>query len=115
MISKDFQYPQIDIKETGRLLRILSVRKGIAVKEIQKALGLASNQAIYDWFNGKSLPTLNNFFALSCLFHTSMEEMLVTDGWYVEIPEVLIENGAALKEYVQRMRRYWRLTEEKCA
>ncbi|MCD8021859.1 MAG: helix-turn-helix domain-containing protein [Lachnospiraceae bacterium] len=56
---------------------MIAKEKHISVREIQHALGLASNQAIYDWFNGKTLPTLNNFVALSYLFHTSMEDMLV--------------------------------------
>lgn len=70
-------YPQIDTAGTGKRLRYLSRKKNISVQEIQHCLGLASNQAVYEWFNGKSLPTLNNFFALSRLFHTPMEEMLI--------------------------------------
>ena len=52
---------------------------GVSVKEIQSALGLSSNQAVYAWFNGKTLPTLYNLFALSRLFEGSMESMIVSE------------------------------------
>ncbi|MCD8398186.1 MAG: helix-turn-helix domain-containing protein [Lachnospiraceae bacterium] len=77
MAVKGSGYPQIDTVGTGKRLRYLSREKGISVQKIQHSLGLASNQAVYEWFNGKSLPTLNNFFALSWLFHTPMEDMLI--------------------------------------
>lgn len=80
----EFDYPQIDMKLTGCLLRKISKQKGITVREIQEALGLSSNQAVYDWFNGKTLPTLNNFYALSRLFCMSMEMMLVIEGRFTE-------------------------------
>ncbi len=71
-----YRYPQIDYVKTGRNLKRLCRNHGLTVREIQQALGLGSNQAIYDWFNGKSLPALNNFYALSQLLHTPMEEMI---------------------------------------
>ncbi|MCD8347829.1 MAG: helix-turn-helix domain-containing protein [Lachnospiraceae bacterium] len=80
MAVKGSGYPQIDAVETGKRLRYLSREKGISVQKIQHSLGLASNQAVYEWFNGKSLPTLNNFFALSWLLHTPMEDMLILRG-----------------------------------
>lgn len=79
MAKEDFIYPEINMIKTGRLLREISKRKSFSVKKIQAALGLASNQAVYDWFNGKSLPTLNNLFALSCLFKLPMESMIISD------------------------------------
>lgn len=105
MSRNQFQYPQIDMKETGRLLREFSRHKGITVKEIQKALGIASNQAIYDWFNGKNLPTLNNFYALSRLLGISMECMIVVDECG-KLPEMYMETVDSnrcirrLKEYI---------------
>ncbi|MCC8104401.1 MAG: helix-turn-helix domain-containing protein [Clostridiales bacterium] len=77
MAVKRCGYPQIDTVGTGKRLRYLSHKKGISVQEIQHSLGLASNQAVYEWFNGKCLPTLNNFFALSKLLDLPMEDMLI--------------------------------------
>lgn len=83
-MQEKFKYPQINLKMTGWLLRRISKQKKFTVYNIQEALGLASNQAVYDWFNGKSLPTLNNFFALSKLFEIPMEWMIVTDDDPIE-------------------------------
>ncbi|MCD8338542.1 MAG: helix-turn-helix transcriptional regulator, partial [Lachnospiraceae bacterium] len=77
MTAKECGYPLIDTGKTGRRLRNLSRQKDISVQEIQRCLGLTSNQAVYEWFNGKCLPTLNNFFALSKLLQTTMEDLLV--------------------------------------
>ncbi|MCD8018526.1 MAG: helix-turn-helix domain-containing protein [Clostridiales bacterium] len=126
MRKEDYQYPQIDMPMTGKRLRSLSRQSGITVKEIQKALGLASNQAIYDWFNGKNLPTLNNFLALSRLFHVSMEEMLIVIGQESVIVEpsgvklsiekiVWNECDEWKNNREQRLNEYSRLLERKCA
>lgn len=93
VMQGEFEYPQIDMKLTGRLLRRISKQKKLTVYDIQKALGLASNQAVYDWFNGKTLPTLNNFFALSKLFEVPMDWMIVTDEVPIEEQAARISGG----------------------
>ena len=75
----DFEYPVIDAERTGSLLRFICKGKNITVKDIQKHLHIASNQAIYDWFNGKTLPSLNNMYALSHLVNVPMERLLVSE------------------------------------
>ncbi len=77
MSSRNFKYPQIDMKKTGERLRLLSRNMCISVKDIQAALCLASNQAVYDWFNGKTLPTINNLYALSRLLQVPMDNLIV--------------------------------------
>lgn len=67
----------IDAKKTGEWLRYLCKRKNIAVAEIQEKLQIASNQAIYAWFNGKTLPSLNNLYALGDLMGIAMNDMVV--------------------------------------
>ncbi|SDA76968.1 Helix-turn-helix domain-containing protein [Lachnospiraceae bacterium G11] len=80
MIRKDsFVYPQIDIVKTGKWLRTLCKIRGISVKDIQDCLHISSNQAIYEWFNGHTLPSVNNLLALSSLLGVSMNNLLVDD------------------------------------
>lgn len=67
----------IDVNKTGEWLRYLCKKKNIAVTEIQEKLQIASNQAIYAWFNGKTLPSLNNLYALSDLMGMTMNDMVV--------------------------------------
>lgn len=52
----------------------------MSVLTIQTALCLGSNQAVYDWFNGKTMPTVHNLYALSKLLNVSMEALLVEEG-----------------------------------
>ena len=78
-IRKGFRYPVIDSKKTGELLRFLCKRKNLSVKDIQEYLYIGSNQAIYDWFNGKTLPSIGNFYALSCLLGIPMEYLIVKE------------------------------------
>jgi len=76
---KEYIYPIIDMEKTGEWLRYLCKRKNIAVKDIQERLQIASNQAVYAWFNGKTLPSLNNMFALSEMIGIKINDMVVDD------------------------------------
>ena len=49
------------------------------MKDIQDCLHISSNQAIYEWFNGHTLPSVNNLLALSSLLGVSMNNLLVDD------------------------------------
>jgi len=65
------------MKKTGEWLRYLCKRKNLTVADIQEKLKIASNQAIYAWFNGKTLPSLNNMYALGDLMGISVNDMIV--------------------------------------
>ncbi len=74
-----YKYPMIDAIKTGEWIRYLCKRKNITVAEIQEKLHITSNQAIYAWFCGKTLPSLNNLYALGELLGIPMEQMIVDD------------------------------------
>ncbi|MCD8118859.1 MAG: helix-turn-helix domain-containing protein [Lachnospiraceae bacterium] len=79
MATKRYEYPKISAKKTGARLRSLCKSCRISVCEIQKELGLSSNQAVYSWFNGKNLPSLDNFYALSRLLGVAMDAIAVDE------------------------------------
>ena len=68
---------QIDIKKTGRKIKALCKERNITVKDIQKELYIGAFQTVYDWFSGKSLPSLDNLFRLSKMLNVHMEDFLV--------------------------------------
>lgn len=70
------KYPVIDVYRTGQNIRRIMQIKGLTVRDVQKYLGLATPQAVYHWFNGRSMPSLDNFYALSELFQVSVDAML---------------------------------------
>lgn len=74
---KEYKFPMIDSKKTGEWLRFLCKRRNITVAEIQEKLQISSNQAIYAWFNGKTLPSLNNLYAMGDLMGMAMNDMVV--------------------------------------
>ena len=78
-------YPVIDVQETGKQLRRTCDRKQVTPREVQDFLGLAALQSVYGWFQGRSLPSLDNFYALSCYLGMRMEELLVPKGRSKEV------------------------------
>ena len=70
-------FPTIDLKATGENIIRLRKANGFTVRELQHYFGFEEPQAIYKWQQGKSLPSVDNLFALSRLFGVSMNEILV--------------------------------------
>lgn len=76
-IWKESIYPRIDMKLTGVNLRFLCRVYDIKVRDVKRYLHLASVQSIYDWFYGKTLPSVDHLIALSYLFRLPIEELIV--------------------------------------
>lgn len=77
---KNYNYPNIDMRRTGALLKKKVDEAGYTVKELQEKLRLSCPQPIYRWFKGKVLPSINHLYVLSQLLDVHMEELLVTDN-----------------------------------
>jgi transcriptional regulator with XRE-family HTH domain len=71
------KYPVIDIARTGENIKRIMQLKRLTVKDIQEFLGLNTPQSIYHWFDGRNLPTIDNLYALSELFHLPVDALLV--------------------------------------
>ena len=69
-------YPVIDAKATGERILRRRVEKGYTVLDVQKYLNLACPQAVYHWQAGRSLPSIDNFYALSTMFETTVNELI---------------------------------------
>lgn len=50
--------------------------KGMATKAIQKYLGLVEPQSIYHWFAGRSLPIMDDLYALIGSFCVPMDALV---------------------------------------
>ena len=72
-----FRFPAIDTKRTGEHLRDMFRERNISPKKIQELLRIGSTQTIYDWYKGRTLPSLDNMVALGRLLGCSVEELLV--------------------------------------
>jgi len=70
-------FPVIDLAATGENIVRLRKAKGLTVRDLQNWFGFEEPQAIYKWQKGKSLPTVDNLYALGALLDVPMEEILV--------------------------------------
>lgn len=70
------EYPVLDPKATGARIRELRKQKKLKVEDVSRFMGFKSNQAVYKWQRGDSLPTVDNLYALSKLFGTSVDDIL---------------------------------------
>lgn len=70
------KYPRIDVRRTGQRIKQIMKSCGLTTRDIQEYLDLISIQSIYHWFDGRNLPSLDNLYALSELFHVPVDEML---------------------------------------
>lgn len=73
-------FPTLDMKATGQNIARLRKAKGLTVKELQEYFGFEQPQAIYKWQWGKSLPSVDNLLALSYIFGTTIDNILIADS-----------------------------------
>ena len=71
-------FPVIDMVETGKNIMRLREERGMTVRDLQAYFGFEEPQAIYKWQRGKSLPTVDNLYALGALLDVPMEDILVS-------------------------------------
>jgi len=71
-------FPVIDPIATGMNIIRLRTERGMTVRDLQAYFGFEEPQAIYKWQQGKSLPSVDNLYALGALFEVLMEDILVS-------------------------------------
>jgi transcriptional regulator with XRE-family HTH domain len=91
------QYPGINMERTGSWLRYVCRVKKISVKKLCEYMGLGSPQSIYAWFCGRTLPSLDNFYALAQVVSMPLDELIVNQ-------EEHLPNGFCEKEGSKNIR-----------
>ena len=66
---------KLDIEATGKNIKQTMKSHNIKVKDVQRICYI-SKEAIYKWFRGESLPTIDKFALIAELCHTTIDEML---------------------------------------
>lgn len=69
-------YPVLDARATGARIRELRVANHLKVEDVARFMGFESEQAVYKWQRGDSLPTVDNLYALSILLRTTVDDIL---------------------------------------
>lgn len=75
-------YPTLNLEEIGTRIKSLRMNSGYTAQEIAAFMGFTGPQAVYKWEWGKSLPSVDNLFALSILFGVTIEQILVGNGGF---------------------------------
>lgn len=70
-------FPVIDPVATGQNIMRLRLNRGLSVRDLQAYFGFEDPQAIYKWQRGKSLPSVDNLYALGTLLEVPLDEILV--------------------------------------
>ena len=76
------RYPVIDAKVTGENILLRRLELGYTVLDVQQYLNLSCPQAVYHWQKGRALPNLDNFYALSVMLDTTINELVAKKGQY---------------------------------
>ena len=71
------EFPVIDPVATGKNILSLRKEKGLTVKDLQAFFGFEEPQAIYRWQYGKTLPSVDNLYALSSILEVPIARILV--------------------------------------
>lgn len=90
-------YNKIDLEKTGHKIMELLQKSNISVKTLANTLGV-SNQSVYKWINGKSLPTLENMYQISKILNVPIDEILIASDYMQYVtPEIYVRENAFLQ------------------
>ena len=71
--------PTINMIETGKNIKTIMKLNNIKIVQIQQILGFNTPQAIYKWFRGEAMPTLDNMVVLAATLNTTIYNLIVTE------------------------------------
>ena len=65
----------IDVQKTGRNIKRLCTERGLSVKALSTHFPYQSLQAIYNWLQGKNLPSPENMLTLGMILDLPLEQL----------------------------------------
>ena len=70
------EVPFVNTVATGRNIEMLRTQAGLSVRDMQMVFGFATPQAIYKWFHGTAMPTIDNFIAMAGIFGVKVDDII---------------------------------------
>ena len=71
--------PFVNTVATGRNIDMLRTQAGLSVRDMQMVFGFATPQAIYKWFHGTAMPTIDNMVILAAMLGVTLDEIVVVE------------------------------------
>lgn len=69
--------PTIDMQATGKNIKKIIVDSGIGIQKVQDAFGFRTPQAIYKWYRGATMPTIDNLVILASLCKVKIDDIII--------------------------------------
>ena len=69
----------INMEKTGAHIKQIILENGYTIREIMQITGVTSEQTVYKWFRGRTIPSLETQIALCKLLDLGITELLVLD------------------------------------
>lgn len=70
----------INMEKTGANIRRLIKASGYSVRDIMAITGISTEQAVYKWYRGESIPAIETMLILCNALGIEIKELLVIDG-----------------------------------
>ncbi|MBQ1407599.1 MAG: helix-turn-helix transcriptional regulator [Eubacterium sp.] len=70
----------INMEKTGANIRKLIKGSGYSVRDIMAITGISTEQAVYKWYRGESIPAIETMLILCNTLEIGVDELLVVDG-----------------------------------
>lgn len=71
--------PTVNMKATGQNIKTKMIAKGMKTADVQAVFGFNTPQAIFKWFRGDTIPTIDNLVILAKIFDTTIDALIITD------------------------------------
>lgn len=69
----------VNMKATGAKIKEIMKAQNKKVADIQDACGFNTPQAIFKWFRGDSMPTIDNMVIIADMFGITINDIVVVD------------------------------------
>ena len=79
--------PVLDLEATGTKIKTLMKQRGITPRQLQVLLDFPYVQTVYNWYQGKNMPTIDNLVVLAQILGVTMDEIVVTKMIEVDVAE----------------------------
>ena len=69
--------PVVDVTATGNRFHDMTDAAGFTAKDFADACCLTNRNAVYKWFRGTCMPTIDNFIIIAHMLGTTIDNLLV--------------------------------------
>lgn len=67
------------MRATGENIKKMIADSGMGIQKVQDAFGFRTPQAIYKWYRGASMPTVDNLVILASLCKVKIDDIIIVN------------------------------------